>query len=941
MSLLDRIRPKWQHSDPEERAAAVRELGRSDLEALSTVVREDDDPRVRRLAIKKLEDPDVLFEVSRRDADASLRELANERAASLLAHVAVSGAAVEVCEGALARLDDPQLLASVALDATHPSIRRLALSRVDDEKALGEIARTTRDVGIGREALGRIHDVAVLRRIAVAEGLSELAAEALENIYDPETLDGIAEDRAANKRVRQRAKAKLDRLIGDDHPIRHRERRQRQAELCQAVEALVGSPDLPEAAEQTRGARSEWEALALLTQPAEQLQQRFAEACEHIMTEVARQERLQADADRLQANLSAAQTLCAQVEAIDGDAAPQELRSAQAAWRRLAPLPEECADALAARFAQACRACGDRYERWQRRAAFRSKVAALVEEAEELARSDELLEALEGWEALERRWTGVTSSARDWPEAEEALRARFVRAGDRLQARCKAAEQRLEKQKQQNLAELEALCTRLETLAKADALNLRDADRELHAVRELGRIKPLPASASRKAWAARIEAARQELYRRFQSQKDADQWKRWANADAQEKLIGELETLLATNDLRKAVKDLRRIQEDWKRFGAAPRGQSEVLWARFRTARDELRCRCDAYLESNVTRKEALCEQVQALAESTDWIKTADEIKRLQAAWKEIGPVPQKISQALWERFRQPCDQFFERRNQHFAERKEERDRNAAKKLELCTRVEALADSTDWDNTAQEIKALQAEWKQIGPVGRKQSDALWNRFRTACDHFFDRRKRRGEIEREQCLVQAAAVCDTLESLAAACEGPDVSPADIGEQVKVCVTEWGALGGVHGKDAEALLARFRAACERIAAAQPDSLRGTALDPVTTGKRREKLCIRLEELVAAATQPPKEESLQDLAAKLKQAWAANTIGGSAEPKRDWRAAVRDVERLKASWDRLGPVIGEAAQRFADRFETAYATFFDHRPAPAPGERRDTTT
>lgn len=936
MSLLDRIRPKWQHSDPEVRAAAVRDLGKSDQEALSTVAREDDDPRVRRLAVKKLEDPEILFEVARRDTEAGLRELAAERAASLLANVAVSNATVEACANALARLDDPKHLATAALNAAHPSIRRLALSRVTDEKALGDIARTTRDTSIGREALSRIHEVAVLRRVAVGEGLAALVFDALEKIHDPETLDGIAEDRAASKHVRQRAQAKLDQLIGDDHPIRDRQRRERQAELCHAIEALVGTPNLEEAAGHTRDVQNEWEALAAYTEPAEQLRQRFVEACELILTEAARRERLRADEERLQANLSAAQRLCTQVEALEGESAPQELRTARAAWHSLAPLPEEYADDLAERFSQACRECEQRYDRWQRQAAFRSKLEALVMQAERLAQSEELLEALERWATLERRWTGTTSHARTPTEAEETLRERFVRAGDRLRARIKDAEACLDEQKQKNLKELEAWCTRLEALATADELDLRDADRELRAVRQLGRIRPLPASESRKAWAGRLEAARQELYQRFQAQRDAERWKRWANVDVQEKLIRELETLLATNDLRKAVKDIRRIQEDWKRFGTTPRGQSEALWMRFRAARDELHHRCNAYLADNVKRKETLCQQVEGLADSTDWNKTEDEIKSLQATWKEIGPVPQRVSQALWERFRRPCDRFFERRNQHLAQLKAERQHNAEMKRELCAQVEALADSTDWENAAREIKALQAKWKQVGPVGRKQSDALWERFRKACDHFFGRRKRRAEIEREQQLERAATVCETLESLASACEGSDVPPAEMLEQIKSCVTEWSSVGNVRAEQADALQGRFCSACERIAAAHPGSLRGTMLDPETTGKRREKLCVRLEELVAAVTQPPKEESLQDLAAKLKQAWAANTIGGAPEKKQDWKAAAQDVQRLKLAWDRLGPVIGEAARGCADRFEKAYATFFEQRSTSPPTGR-----
>ena len=128
----------------------------------------------------------------------------------------------------------------------------------------------------------------------------------------------------------------------------------------------------------------------------------------------------------------------------------------------------------------------------------------------------------------------------------------------------------------------------------------------------------------------------------------------------------------------------------------------------------------------------ALCERAEALADSTNWIQTADEIKRLQAEWKTIGPVTRGQEKAIWERFRIPCDRFFTRRHQDLAQRKGMWTENLAKKEALCARAEALAESTDWDSAAAEIKALQAEWKAIGPVKKTRSEAIWQRFRGAC-----------------------------------------------------------------------------------------------------------------------------------------------------------------------------------------------------------------
>ena len=129
-----------------------------------------------------------------------------------------------------------------------------------------------------------------------------------------------------------------------------------------------------------------------------------------------------------------------------------------------------------------------------------------------------------------------------------------------------------------------------------------------------------------------------------------------------------------------------------------PRAQGEALWKRFKTAHDEAWTRCEAHFAAqaeargeNLAKKIALCERAEALAESTNWIQTADEIKKLQAEWKTIGAVSRGQEKAIWERFRAACDRFFTRRHADLAERKTVWADNLAKKEALCAKAEALA----------------------------------------------------------------------------------------------------------------------------------------------------------------------------------------------------------------------------------------------------------
>ena len=165
------------------------------------------------------------------------------------------------------------------------------------------------------------------------------------------------------------------------------------------------------------------------------------------------------------------------------------------------------------------------------------------------------------------------------------------------------------------------------------------------------------------------------------------------------------------------------------------------------------------------------------MADSTNWIQTAETIKQLQAEWKTIGPVSRGREKAIWDRFRTACDKFFTRRNADLAQRKGVWADNLARKDALCVRAEALAESTEWDTAAAEIKQLQAEWKTIGPVKKSRSEAIWQRFRAACDTFFQRYAQRHDTARAERVAAREAVCAEVEAIAAAPEGSD-APADL-------------------------------------------------------------------------------------------------------------------------------------------------------------------
>src|SRR5919106_5158419 len=230
---------------------------------------------------------------------------------------------------------------------------------------------------------------------------------------------------------------------------------------------------------------------------------------------------------------------------------------------------------------------------------------------------------------------------------------------------------------------------------------------------------------------------------------------------------------------------MRQLQERWKSVAAAPRSQAETLWTRFKTAQDQVYEKCKDYFaqqaaerQENLKKKEALCARAEALTDSTDWVRTADAIKALQAEWKTIGAVTRGHEKAVWERFRGACDRFFTRRQEDLKERKHEWAGNLAKKEALIAEAEQLAQSTEWDKAAGRIKQLQIEWKKIGPVRKNKSEAVWQRFRTACDTFFERFKNRDHAAVAGKLADRETAVTELETLVAAGEPDTTAPEDL-------------------------------------------------------------------------------------------------------------------------------------------------------------------
>jgi hypothetical protein len=296
--------------------------------------------------------------------------------------------------------------------------------------------------------------------------------------------------------------------------------------------------------------------------------------------------------------------------------------------------------------------------------------------------------------------------------------------------------------------------------------------------------------------------------------------------------------------------------------------------------------------------------------------------------------VPRGQEHAIWERFRAACDRFFTRRQADLAEQKKRWAANLESKVALCVRVEALAESTDWEATAAEIKRIQNEWKTIGPVKKSRSEALWQRFRAACDRFFARYSERHDVARAERVAAREAICAELETL-------DPSQPDLFPKVRALRARWSqeiAQRGVDRERAAALDLRFAAAFARLLETTPTAFAGTDLDPDANRKRMEALVRRMEELAGPVGPSSGDAALSPTtraATLLREALAANTIGGRVDEDSRLRAAAEEARQAQANWARIGPVPDDVRRPLNDRFTRAIRRIME-KASPAKGVR-----
>lgn len=291
------------------------------------------------------------------------------------------------------------------------------------------------------------------------------------------------------------------------------------------------------------------------------------------------------------------------------------------------------------------------------------------------------------------------------------------------------------------------------------------------------------------------------------------------NLEAKQQFCEAAEKLSENENVVSAFHELQKLHEQWKEFGPVAKEFRDDIWNRFKAATAVINKRYQAHFETqkeeqvaNLAAKQALCEQVEAIAEkeissSSEWNELSRKIEEIQAEWRKIGFATRKENQKIYDRFRAACDRFYARKREYYNEFKDSMNSNLEKKMAIIEEAEALKSSTEWKKATDKFIELQKQWKEIGAVPRKKSEQIWKRFRAACDEFFAERDKQAKPANDFYgnLKAKRALIDEIRAYEPA--GDEAADA---EAYKGFSERWQQIGHVPFKDKDEVNDAYRSA-----------------------------------------------------------------------------------------------------------------------------------
>jgi hypothetical protein len=279
------------------------------------------------------------------------------------------------------------------------------------------------------------------------------------------------------------------------------------------------------------------------------------------------------------------------------------------------------------------------------------------------------------------------------------------------------------------------------------------------------------------------------------------------NLEQKQKIVARVEELVLEVDVNKAFRELQDLHKIWKEdIGPVSREHREEIWNRFSDLTKQMHDKREVLFEAqrgteseNLAGKNDIIAQIEVLATEkvtvhSQWQGQIDKVEALRNAFFAAGKVPSDVNESTWAAFKTAVRNFNTFKNSFYKDIKKEQQDNLNKKTELVAKAKALQTSEDFATTTPLMKQIQEEWKLIGHVPRKYSDAIWAEFKAACNHYFDilkAQKNEVNVEEVEAFEKKKAYLETLREFQLIGE----HKADL-DAIKLHIENWKGFGKVY-------------------------------------------------------------------------------------------------------------------------------------------------
>ena len=955
MSLLDAFKPKWQNSNPEKRIEAIDELNSQHQDILENIALRDEDKDVRLAAIKKLTIVSTLLNISKNDTEAMVRRLAETRyyeeitkklkefreaaTPDIIAHLdelkdtryaeelLKSMKSSELRLELVKKCSKQSLLTYAANRDPKESVAKAAFERIESENALQDISKNSKHTTIRKMAAEKLraakeakdggqkaaallfskrealiqqahHFAAQKDPLAIRPQFEALMEEAQTLGMGPAqaTLDKIHE--SFIKFCNEANEAKIAALKAEQEL---QAKKQHLTETLEELESLLNENDAKEKGERIDAIIEEWNAEKSVMDAAsvKRFNQAFFKAQDLKRAVLESQLNNEETENKEASRPELLERLQALADTDTSENTSKYLHAIVREWEKL-PLLEgadpvlQSYNALRNKLSEKITTFNENAEKVI--AENKVKLTALIERVKAINENENFKEINKKLRETFQEWKSIVGEQKFkyhdlWQEYKSAT-ARF-------QEMQQWESWHNEKDRDEILTEMETLSN--ETPSQAVLSKLRDLSNKW---REIGPISPAKLNEYREKFQGLCDKIKENCAPFIEEQ----QAERQKNLEAKEELCQKAEELVANNEIfwKDKFKAMQEIQEKWKSIGMVPKDSMAALFDRFKavtnafyTQHKENLKQEDQAREANYEKKVKLCEEAEAIKESSDWNATSNKLKHLQEAWKAIGPVPKSKSDEIWTRFRTACDAFFEKKRAHFEEMK-----NLEAKQALCDKLEALDMNNITPELIETVKAIEAEWKNIGMVPKESVESISDRFNETINQFLGRCAEKDEVLHRQLDEVKAKKQDMIEKVRQFAESAGSN--QLAEAVRELQKEWRNLGSC-GVDDLLIHKTFREACDDFFTRRRDQLDIQEQARQNNLQKKVLLC----------------EQAEDLLTDLNE----QTVGVS----------MNKVKHLRHLWKEVGAVPRDQSDKIWKRFNTACDQVFafgrkDQVEAPA---------